>query len=67
MEFLILLENKIHKRDGCDSMIVVKNVIPEKYKSDEERKKELKRIYVSIQRTMYVNGIYGKKKHKGVC
>lgn len=64
---MILSENKIHKRDGSDSMVVVKNVIPEKYKSDEERKKELKRIYVNIQRSMYLNGLYEKKKHKGVC
>lgn len=48
-------------------MVVVKNVIPEKYKDEAERKKELKRVYVSIQRTMYVNGTYGKKERKGVC
>ena len=42
-------------------MVVVKNVVPEKYKNEEERKKELKRIYVNIQRTMYVNGLYSEK------
>ena len=48
-------------------MVVVKNVVPEKYKNEEERKKELKRIYVNIQRTMYVNSLYSEKKRKGVC
>lgn len=43
-------------------MAVVKNVIPEKYKSEEERKRELKRVYVNIQRTMYFNKFYGKTK-----
>lgn len=43
-------------------MPIVKNVIPQNYKNEEERKKEIKRIYTSIQKTMYFNSIYEKKK-----
>lgn len=49
------------KRNGSDDMAVVKNIIPKTYENEEERKRALKRVYVSIQRTMYLNSVYGKK------
>lgn len=44
-------------------MAVIKNIIPKTYENEEERKRELKRIYVNIQKTMYLNSVYGKKTH----
>ena len=47
-------------------MAVVKNVVPKKYKNEEERKKELKRVYVNVQRVMYLDNLYGKNKKGAV-
>lgn len=44
-------------------MAVVKNIIPKTYETEEERKREIKRIYVNIQKTMYLNSVYGKKAY----
>lgn len=44
-------------------MAVVKNVVPKKYKSEEERKQELKRVYVNIQRVMYLENRYASNKN----
>lgn len=43
-------------------MAVVKNVLPKKYKNEEERKRELKRVYVNIQRVMYMENRYANSK-----
>lgn len=43
-------------------MAVVKNVLPKKYKNEEERKRELKRVYVNIQRVMYMEKRYTNSK-----
>ena len=43
-------------------MAVVKNVLPKKYKNEEERKRELKRVYVNIQRLMYMEKRYANSK-----
>lgn len=44
-------------------MAVIKNIVPRNYENEEERKRELKRIYVNIQKTMYLNSVYGTKTH----
>ncbi len=43
-------------------MAVVKNILPKKYKNEEERKRELKRVYVNIQRVMYMKNRYANSK-----
>lgn len=43
-------------------MAVVKNVVPKKYKNEEERKQELRRVYVHIQRVMYLENRYAGSK-----
>lgn len=43
-------------------MAVVKNVLPKKYKNEEERKRELKRVYVNIQRVIYMENRYTNSK-----